>query len=210
MTNYSFMNTEQKINTAIFFLTGLILISSCTARDQYDRKLKEELASGNRSDTLFMGLYLGMPEKEFYTRCWELNKSGAIRQGATNTTVMYEVKKELDYPCTMDFYPRFNNGKIFEMPVRFKYKGWAPWNKKLASEKLQSDLVDWYEDLYGRGFIRVKHPEHGLAYVKLDGNRRITVFRQDEMHVWAVFTDMLVKNDWSGVRPDSLSGKKEQ
>lgn len=208
MINYSFMNTDRQIVKAIILLTGLMLISSCTPRDKYDQKLKEELASGERSDTVFMGLYLGMPEKEFYTRCWELNKSGVIRQGSTNTTVLYEVKKELDYPGTMDFYPRFNDGKIFEMPVRFKYNGWAPWNKKLSSEKLQSDIVDWYEDIYGKGFIRVKHPEHGLAFVKLDGNRRITIFRQDEMHVWAVFTDMLARNDWSGVKADSIPVKK--
>jgi hypothetical protein len=56
----------------------------------------------------------------------------------------------------------------------------------------------------GKGFMKIRHPERGMAYVKLDGNRRITVFSQDEMHVWAIFTNMLVKNDWSGIRPDTL------
>jgi len=197
------MNTDGKLR---FLLLALIIFSgfSCSPRDKYDKKLEEELSSGERNDTLFMGMYLGMQEKEFYMHCWRLNKKGLIRQGETNTTVKFELKKELDHPCQMDFYPRFNDGKIFEMPVRFLYKGWAPWNKKLSSHKLQEDVVGWYEELYGKGFMRVKHPERGIAYVKLDGNRRITVFREDDMHVWAVFTDMLVKNDWSGVRPDTL------
>lgn len=188
--------------TMMLITAGLML--SCSPRDQYEKKLNAELASGERFDTLFMGMYFGMAEKDFYMHCWKLNQKGLIRQGETNTTVKYELKKELDHPCQMDFYPRFNQGKIFEMPVRFVYKGWAPWNKKLSAENLQQDVVNWYEEVYGEGFIRVKHPERGMAYVKLDGNRRITVFREDEMHVWAIFTDMYVKNDWSGVKPDSL------
>ncbi len=200
------MNIKSKLINAVLFsiiLSGSLL-SSCSPRSRYDKKLNEELASGERFDSLFMGIYLGMPEKNFYTQCWNLNKKGLIRQGETNTTVKRDLKKELDYPGQMDFYPRFNEGKIFEMPVKFVYKGWAPWNKKLSSDKLLSDVVEWYEQVYGKGFIKVKHPEHGLAYVKLDGNRRITIFMENEVYVWAVFTDMLVKNDWSGVRPDTL------
>lgn len=188
----------------ILLLVLVSLTISCSPRDQYDRKLNEELASGEKYDSLFFGLYFGMPEKEFYIHCWNLNKKGLVRQGETNSTVKYEMKKELSHPGQMDFYPRFNEGKICEMPVRFKYKGWMPWNKKLSSEKLQSDIVKWYETQYGKGFIKVKHPERGMAYVKIDGNRRITVFREDEMYVWAIFTDLLVANDWSGIRTDTV------
>lgn len=206
------MNIESRLRTMSWFrniaLTFIILsgcmLFSCSPRSKYDKKLRDELASGERFDSLFMGIYLGMPEKDFYMQCWELNKKGIIRQGETNTTVKFDLKKELDHPGQMDFYPRFNQGKIFEMPVKFVYKGWAPWNKELSSDNLQADVVKWYEGIYGKGFLKVRHPDHGLAYVKLDGNRRITIFKEDELHVWAVFTDMLVKNDWSGVRPDSL------
>ncbi len=40
-----------------------------------------------------------------------------------------------------------------------------------------------------------------MAYVKVDGNRRITIFKQDELHVWAIFTDMLVTRDWKDSPP---------
>ena len=96
----------------------------------------------------------------------------------------------------MDFYPKFMQGKIYEMPVEFEYMGWAPWNKKLSSDNLELDVLRWYEKVYGDGFIEVKHPTRGIAFVKIDGNRRITIFKQDDLHVWAVFTDMLVKKDW--------------
>ena len=79
------------------------IISGCSPRSKYERRLKQELASGVRYDSLFMGLYFGMPEKEFYTHCWKLNIKGLIRQGESNTTVEYEIKDELKYPCWNGF-----------------------------------------------------------------------------------------------------------
>ena len=109
--------------------------------------------------------------------------------------VEYEVKEELEYPATMNYYPEFVQGKIFEMPVRFIYNGWTPWNKKLSSDNLELDVLRLHEEIYGEGFIKVKHPERGMAYIRIDGNRRITIFKEDDLHVWVVFTDMLVKRD---------------
>jgi len=167
------------------------IISGCTPKTKYERRLKHELASGVRYDSLFMGLYLGMPDNDFYTRCWKLNRKGLIKQGTNNTTVEYIMKNELKYPVTMNFYPSFQEGKISEMPVRFVYNGWAPWNKKLSSDSLQAAVLELYKKQYGDDFFEVKHPEKGTAYVKVDGNRRISIFKEDELHVWAVFTDML-------------------
>jgi len=171
-------------------LVAGLLLTGCTPKARYERMLKQETESGIRHDSLFMGLYLGMPEKEFYTRCWNLNRQGLVRQGASNNSVLYEMKNELKYPATMDFYPRFVEGKIAEMPVQFKYAGWAPWNKKLSAEKLETDVYDWYKTKYGSGFLKVRHPKRGMAYVQIKGNRRITIFIGDESTVWAVMTDL--------------------
>ena len=54
---------------------------------------KTELASGKRNDSLFMGIYLGMPSKDFYVHCWQLNNEGLFTDGATNTSVLYHFKK---------------------------------------------------------------------------------------------------------------------
>ena len=186
---------EKRFFLLMPILVSALLISGCSQKAKYNRMLKHELATGVRSDSLFMGLYLGMPEKNFYTRCWELNLEGMIRQGTRNMTVEYELKEELKYPGTMDFYPEFLNGKIFEMPVRFFYNGWAPWNKKLSSDSLQIEVLKWYEKQYGTGFLEVKHPTKGSAFVKVNGNRHISIFKEDDLHVWAVFTDLLVKKE---------------
>ena len=175
-------------------LAGLI-IYGCSPRSKYESMLKHELASGVRYDSLFMGMSLGMSEKDFYMQCWMLNREGLIKQGSDNTTVKYEMKNELKYLATMDFYPGFFQDKIYEMPVRFIYNGWTPWNKELSSDNLELDVLRLYEKIYGEGFIKVKHPKRGMAYTKINGNRRITIFKEDDMHVWAVFTDMSVKRD---------------
>jgi len=168
-------------------------LAACTPGARYERKLASELESGERHDSLFMGLYLGMSQKDFYIHCWELNREGLIRQGPANMTVEYKTRDELKHPATMNFYPVFEDGRIVEMPVRFAYNGWAPWNKELSPERLAKDILDWYKDQYGDDFMTVKHPERGTAYVKVDGNRRITIFHESDLYAWAIFTDVTAK-----------------
>ena len=68
--------------------------------------LEKELASGERQDTLFLGIYFGMTNRDFFTHCWELNKQQIIKQGNGNISVEYQVK-EMKYRALMNFYPRF-------------------------------------------------------------------------------------------------------
>jgi hypothetical protein len=105
------------------------------------------------------------------------------------------MRNELKHAATMNFYPTFVQGKIAEMPVKFAYSGWAPWNKKLSADSLQIDVLTWYKEVYGNDFIAIKHPERGMAYVKIDGNRRISIFKENDLYVWAIFTDLLVRKD---------------
>lgn len=187
---------KTKLNLIVLIIISGLIISGCSPRAKYERMLKRELASGVRYDSLFLGLYFGMPEKEFYVHCWNLNQKGMIKQGESNTTAELQLTDEVKYPALMDFYPRFNQGKISEMPVSFKYKSWTPWNKTYSSDNLQKEVLKWYEKVYGTGFIKVNHPLHGAAFVKINGNRRITILKQDELHVWAIFTDMSVEKQW--------------
>ncbi len=182
----------------------IVVGGGCSPGKTYDRILKRELASGVRYDSLFMGISFGMTDEAFYKHCWKLNHDGLIRQGTVNQSVLYEIKEELEHPATMNFYPKFKNGKIVEMPVRFIYNGWTPWNKELSAEKLAEDVKNWYEYIYGNGFITIVHPKKGKAYIKIDGNRRITIYNENDLHVWAVFTDML-----SGAEKDSLQAANQ-
>ena len=177
-----------------------LIVGGCTPGKTYERRLKKELASGIRYDSLFMGISFGMTQKEFYEHCWDMNKDSIIKQGSANLSVQYDINEELEHPATMNFYPRFDSGKIVEMPVRFIYNGWAPWTKELSASNLAKDVKSWYEDIYGKGFITVTHPINGAAYTRIDGNRRITIYVENDLYVWAIFTDML-----AGIEKDSLS-----
>lgn len=183
--------------TVMVFLS-LLLMEGCSPGARYEYRLKRELASGIRYDTLFMGFHLGMTDKDFYTLCWELNREGIIRQSTNNTSVEYDPADKLNHPSTMTFYPKFEDGKIVEMPVQFSYDGWAPWNKELSSSALTEDIKRWYEEEYGPGFIKVTHPVKGKAFTKIDGNRRITIYQEDDLYAWAIFTDMAAE----GVKPE--------
>ena len=180
-----------------------LIVGGCTPGKTYERRLKRELASGIRYDSLFMGLSFGMSQKEFYEHCWDMNKDSIIKQGSANMSVQYDLNEELEHPATMNFYPKFDSGKIVEMPVRFIYNGWAPWTKELSASNLAKDVKSWYEDIYGKGFITVTHPMNGNAYTKIDGNRRITIYVENDLYVWARFTDML-----AGFEKDSLSANQ--
>lgn len=178
-----------------YFIIFIIIITSfvnCRPRDRYNQLVKEEMAKGIRVDSLFFDLHLGMTDKEFYKKCWELNKQGLIRQGTSNTSVFYKMK-DLDDPVEMNFYPSFFEGRIYQMPVQYNYEGWAPWNPHLSSDSLQMEILRLYKKWYGNDFMKVKHPERGTAYIKVDGNRRISIFKSDDRHVWAIFTDLLVE-----------------
>lgn len=170
----------------------LFILWGCQQDHEYHRRMKEELASGIRYDSLFLGLSLGMVQRDFYGHCWELNKKGLIRQGSGNTTVLYEMK-ELKEPADMNFYPSFYESKIWEMPVKFNYVAWAPWNKQLSSDSLLIDVLQLFKKEYGSDFMEIKHRKWGSAYVWLHGNRRISLFKIDEQFVMAIFTDMLVE-----------------
>lgn len=168
------------------------IITGCTRQSEYHRMVETELAKGVRHDSLFLGLQLGMASKDFYAHCWELNKKGLIRQGPQNMTVEYKIN-DLKHPATMNFYPSFHEDKIYEMPVTFAYEGWAPWNKDLFADRLQLDVLKLYERWYGKGFIKIEHSQRGAAYVKVDGNRRISIYKDiNDKDVNVLYTDLKV------------------
>jgi hypothetical protein len=179
------------VKMMVLSILAMALLSSCTS--DYHKVVERELASGERYDSLFLGLKFGMTSKEFYAHCWELNRQKLVVQGSANATVKYDLDG-LKQPANMDFYPDFYEDKIFQMPVTIAYKAWAPWNKELSSDSLQLDVLELFKEWYGDGFLKVVSSERGVAFVKVDGNRRITIYKPDELDIHVLFTDLLVEN----------------
>ncbi len=179
------------------FLVLLIEVGCNTDNFKTYKDLEEkELASGKRNDSLFMGIYLGMASKDFYVHCWQLNKEGVFTDGANNTSVLYHFKKgELKELASMNFYPDFHNDKIYKMRATLNYDAWAPWNKNLSSDSLLINLLSLFRSWYpgGNPFITINDEKRGTIYVKVDGNRRITIGKYDDVRVKVDYTDMTVE-----------------
>jgi hypothetical protein len=171
----------------------LLVVGLLSCKEDTDKKIAQmeatELAKGVRNDSLFLGLYLGMPNKDFYTRCWELNKQGILMAGSGNESATLKTN-ELKYPATISFYPTFNDNKIVEMPLQFQYDSWAPWVRYAQPDSLQLDVLSLMERKYGKGFIKKNDKDFGLTFTKVEGNRKIFIFQKPEMFVRVIFSDL--------------------
>jgi hypothetical protein len=176
----------------------LVGCSGDSEMSEYNSLVKRELASNKKADSIFLGIYFGMTQKNFFAHCWEMNKKGILTDGTDdkgNMYALYKLNKELKYPAEMNFYPDFNDSVICKMRVNIHYSGWAPWNKHMFADSLLPDVVALYKNWYsaGNSFIQINDKEKGTIYVKVDGNRRITIGKYNDMIVKIDITDMLVE-----------------
>jgi hypothetical protein len=178
----------------LVIITALVLLSSC--KSEYEKVESRELASGKIVNEIFLGLELGMDKKKFYETCWDLNKEGVLTNGPGELSIEYAAELPSGNPAKMRFYPKFEDDKIYMMPVEFTYEGWAPWNEDLAVEKLREDVVAFYEQWFGPGFFEVTNEDKTqIVFVKIDGNRRIRIFKKHESIVRAEIMDLKFKKE---------------
>ena len=181
----------RSISTVIMFLSLVFVYTSCSNKSEYQKLVDSELATNVRQDSLFLGISLQMESKAFFGHCWELNKQGVLTNGVANQ-VKYDVSDNFNHDASMYFYPKFVEGKIFEMPMEFQYDNWALWNEELSVDNLMEEVKGLLEDWYGEGFIKVVNEDASKSvWVKVDGNRRIRVYRKSVSAVAVVFTDLI-------------------
>jgi len=170
-----------------------LLLSMISCKTDYQKLEEKELSSGKVANDLFLGLKLGMTKKEFFETCWELNSQGILVNGPSELSVVYQLKLPSGNSAKMQFYPKFNDEKIYLMPMEFSYDGWAPWNEDLSVETLLKDTIAQLEEWYGEGFIEVSNDDRSqVAYVKVDGNRRIRVFKKSISKISVDIADLPV------------------
>jgi hypothetical protein len=185
------MQNNSIIKTGIWVVVVMLLVGAC--KTDYEKLVEREMSAGERQDSLFLGLRLGMSSKEFYARCWEMNKTQLIRQGYTNTSVLLRLNHELRDTADMNFYPTFENDSILDMQIYIGYRSWAPWNKNLVYDSLVKDVMTMMNKWYGGEFVRIKSNDTIPIYAKVNRNRRILIGKQDEGRVRVIITDMIAE-----------------
>lgn len=173
-----------------FSLIASMVFSACGS--EYDRKVKSELAKGQRYDSLFLDIQFGMTRKDFFAHCWELNKQGILRQGPSNLSVEYIQKLPSGQEAFMRFYPRFYEDKIYVMPMEFSYTQWMLNREETTNDNLIKDVVALMEEWHGPGFFEVSNKEGNVkAMVKVDGNRRIRIWKKSISTIRAEYMDLI-------------------
>lgn len=180
----------------IFLIISLcVILLGC--KSEYEKLVDEGLESEVIYEDLIFDMYMGQTQKEFYSRCWELNKEKKISQGSGNRFAKYNVPPgeifEEPEEVEMLFYGIFDQDKIMRgMEMRFSYVKWSPWNDDFQSEKLMERLKGHYMNLYGgNDFIKfdIKIPEHP-AFVKIDGNRQILIYKLSSKDISVKIEDL--------------------
>lgn len=173
----------------LILFSFLIVISACEKKSEYEQWVQNEMNKEVRNDTLFLGYELNMEREDFLDHSWDLNQKKII----TGTTQIEYSLEELSSDATMVFYPRFYNDKLVRMPVEISFNAWAIWNRELHSDHLINELVQYYEELFGAGFIYTTIPDlNREAWTKIDGNRRILIYPKDDMVARVEFLDLSV------------------
>lgn len=168
-------------------ILGNHFIIGCKSNMDYQSLVNDQLEMGVEKDSLFLGYYFGMGRDEFRDYSWQMNQDGVL-------TGFVDINYEIDFlksRATMTFYPEFKDDKMVRIPVTVGYNAWAPWNEQFWPEALLEDLREYYENEYNTDFIKLYVPQiKKQAYVSVDGNREIRMYKNAESTVMVDFIDL--------------------
>jgi len=165
----------------ILVLVCMMVVYSCQTKTYTPGSYDESL------DDLVKGIYFGMEKEDFYKHCWDLNQEGETNHGTIANMVMYVDSVNFTPKSVINFYPKFEKGKISELPMIFYYHSWAPWNKnELQQDSLQQEVVRFFENKYEVKFDKKLAREDNYVYYKSIGPLLVRVYNDiDEMMVKA-------------------------
>lgn len=183
----------------ILFLS--VMVPACNeSGHEYKIMEQRELESGVLFDSLFQGLYFGMPHREFRDHCMEMHIQKHFREGGLKNGAWLEwAIDDLEYPAAVNFYPKFSDKLISEVQGSIYYDSEIKFTKAnpFSQDKLLADVLIMFSKWYDTEFIKIKSPESSKSdlYITVNGNRRLTVYKDHNGYMvdfW--FVDLTVKD----------------
>jgi len=150
------------------------------------------------NDELIFGLKLGQKKSVYHDICYQLNKAKKVTSGGRSyspETILREYKDSISpRDIKMSFNGVFNDDDLMSsFKMVFNFIGWSHWNKKYFSnilkERIKDTLNIWFP---GNDFkeYKIKKNKNIDVDIKLDGNRRISVYTIDNKEVRVVVDDV--------------------
>jgi hypothetical protein len=184
-----------------------ILLTGCMQSD-YTKLVKSELAKGIRKDSVLLGIHFKDTRNEFYGKCFDLNKQHLITEGE-GFSVQYLFVDSLSHdqptPMRLLFVPAFDDNEMLSnMDMKFNYVNWAPWDKHHQSDSLQLKVMDILMRWYGGNKFIVVDIKGNKIPIKLDGNRRLMIYKNDAQSVVVRVQDILHPKFMHSITADEL------
>ena len=173
------------MNRRILSLLGrslvILALTITGCEPNYEEVVQEELRRGERYDSVVHKVRLGMSYDAFTRYCFEQNQRGVFKPNATGNAVQLTWTEGFGFPVKFEFFPTEVTDKF--APIRayrasVRYRDYSLYNPKMAVEHLLPETLAYFERGYGgRNFLRVPQDDPWVKYryVKVDGNRQITV-----------------------------------
>lgn len=177
---------------AVFFVT---------CKSEYTQLVESELAKDIRHTELPLGLQVGVSRKKYFADCWKMNKDEIISAGPGNEYAKFELipsgTTDTFKHIKMLFYGIFDKQDIMRgLDMIMEFHTWSPWNTEYQSPVLMQTLETHYMNTYqGNSFISINVSDRIEARVKIDGNRRITMYPLSNQKVSVKIIDLLHEKD---------------
>lgn len=175
----------------------ILVLMACESKEKtaIEQLQAQEEKVKERQDDLPLGLHLGMKKHDFYVYCAKKNQSLEFLDGGRYGQVLKEFKgEEFSSPVDFWFYPVFDGSEIIVgQENKFKFKGWAPWNKEMDATHLLPEVLDYLSTQFGEDFIELETTDEELQhFVDIDANRRIDVYTKklDDAYVYMDVEDL--------------------
>jgi len=187
---------KHKIRIALVISVFALMFSAC--KSEYEQLVETELESGVKYDSLFLGLKFGQTRQEFFDLSWKLNKSIGLQPGNGNLLeFVLTPPSEEPSPIKMHFYPTFDKEeRINGMDLKFSYSRWNIFNDLHSSDRLVQPIIDTLQNWYGKNpFMKLTfEKEPNEIWVKVDGNRRMAIRKEDDRFLEMKITNLLDQN----------------